>query len=714
MRIEVARRAGFCFGVKRAIELAVRTLAQAAPGSVYSVGDIIHNPQTVAQLAGMGLRVVDSIDQIPAGATLLVRSHGLDRRQVAAAEARGVRIVDATCPDVRKAQLAAEELREAGYQVVIVGDPGHPEVEALQAEAGPASVLVAGPEAVAGLRTSGRIGVVAQTTQPPAKVEACIEALRRTGAEVVAQKTTCGATQRRQEEAASMAKAHPVMVVVGGRKSANTTKLAELCRAAGARTYHVEDPREIEPEWFAGVDSVGITAGASTPDWIIEEVVDKMAELENNPQLPQETEEAQAKAEPEGTQAETAPVTDGDEGRAQMEAALEHLKRNARVTGKVAKVEPDKVYVDIGAKTDGVIPLRELTFRQVDSAVGLVAEGDEIEVVVLRPENEQGEAILSKRRVDEERAWERLTAAKESGETIDALVTEKVKGGLVVDVGVRGFIPGSQVSREFIEDLSSFVGQRLACKVLEVDRGKRSVILSHRQVAEEEARLARENALKTLQPGAVVPGVVKRLTSFGAFVDLGGVEGLLHVSELAWNRVKHPSEVLQEGQEIKVKVLKVDPETGRISLGYRQTLPDPWTEAATKYHPGETVTGEVVRVVDFGAFVRLEDGLEGLVHVSQLAHERVAKASDAVKPGEKVEVKILAVDPEKKRISLSIKQALPAPVREERAPRRHEREEAETAPLAGADVPAPTLGDVFGHIFAKGGFGAGGDDKDTK
>jgi 4-hydroxy-3-methylbut-2-enyl diphosphate reductase len=513
-----------------------------------------------------------------------------------------------------------------------------------------------------------------------------------------------------------MAKAHAVMVVVGGRKSANTTKLAELCRAAGARTYHVEDPRELEPEWFTGVDSVGITAGASTPDWIIEEVVDKMAELEKNPQQETAPVEAQAGAEtqPEEAVAPNPPVAEGDEGRAEMEAALEHLKRNARVTGKVTKVEPDKVYVDIGAKTDGVIPLRELTFRQVDSAVGLVAEGDTVEVVVLRPENEQGEAVLSKRRIDEEQAWDRLTAAKESGEPIEALVTEKVKGGLVVDVGVRGFIPGSQISREFIEDLSSFIGERLAVKVLEVDRGKRNVIVSRRQVVEEEAKQARDKALETLEPGSIVPGVVRRLTSFGAFVDLGGVEGLLHVSELAWNRVKHPSEVLQEGQEINVKVLKVDPETGRISLGYKQTLPDPWAAAAAKYQPGQTVSGEVVRVVDFGAFVRLEDGLEGLVHVSQLAYERVAKASDAVSPGQQVEVKVLGVDPERKRISLSIKQALPAPVREERAPRRRERAETEVVPMASADVPAPTLGDVFGHIFAKGGFTTGGTDKDDE
>jgi 4-hydroxy-3-methylbut-2-enyl diphosphate reductase len=692
LRIEVAKRGGFCFGVRRAINLALRTLAKNRPAPVVSLGDLIHNPQTVDRLAGMGLTVIGSLDEAPLGATLLIRSHGLDPRLVQAARERGVTIVDATCPDVRKAQEAAEELRAADCQVVIVGDRGHPEVEALMGAAGPAAAVVDSPEAAAQVDVRAPVGVVAQTTQPPARVEACVRALQERGLEVRAVKTTCGATEQRQEEAAAMAKKHPVMVVVGGRKSANTARLAELCRAAGARTYQVEGADELRPAWFAGCESAGVTAGASTPDWVIEEVVDKMTELDEG--QPQKT----PQGTPETPVVEPAEATEvADEDRAQMEAALDGLKRHSRVVGRVTKVEGDKVYVDIGAKTDGIVPLRELTFRPVSSAAEVVAEGDEIEVMVLRPENEQGEAILSKRRIDEEKAWSWLGETKESGQPIEALVVERVKGGLVVDVGVRGFIPGSQVAREFIDDLSPFIGQRLRAKVLEVDRGKRNVILSHRAVLEEEVQRAKEEALQHLQVGAVVPGVVRRLTSFGAFVDVGGVEGLLHVSEIAWERVKHPSEVLSEGQEINVKILKVDAETGRVSLGHKQTLPDPWTGVAAKYHPGEIVPGEVVRVVDFGAFVRLEDGLEGLVHVSQLAPTRVAKASDAVRPGQKVDVKVLNVDAERKRLSLSLKQALPpAPPRERRVKGRVAAPELK---VTGEDVPPPTLGDVFGHMF---------------
>ncbi|MGE5552622.1 MAG: bifunctional 4-hydroxy-3-methylbut-2-enyl diphosphate reductase/30S ribosomal protein S1 [Betaproteobacteria bacterium] len=697
MRIEVAKRAGFCFGVRRAIDLAVRTLANRTGSRVVSLGDLIHNPQTVNHLAAMGLAVIESLDEAEPGTTLLIRSHGLDPRLVQAARDKGIEVVDATCPDVRKAQEAAAKLLAEGYQVVIVGGRGHPEVEALLGAAGPGAVVIERPEAARGLRLADKVGLVAQTTQPPAKVEACLKAIQERGVEVKAAKTTCGATERRQEEAAAMAKRHAIMVVVGGRKSANTTKLAEICQAAGARTYHVESADELRPEWFAGCESVGVTAGASTPDWVIEEVVDKMAEFEAERQ--QET-EGEAPAEREGTPpaAEKGATEAAEDGRAQMEAALEGLKRHSRVMGRVTKVEQDKVYVDIGAKTDGVVPLKELTFRPVASAAEVVSEGDEIEVVVLRPENDQGEAILSKRRVDEDKAWAELAQAKESGRPVEALVVERVKGGLVVDVGVRGFVPGSQVAREFIEDLSPFVGQRLWTKVLEVDRGKRNVILSHRAVLEEEAKRAKEEALQRLQVSAVVPGVVRRLTNFGAFVDIGGIEGLLHVSELSWGRVKHPSEVLAEGDEINVKILRVDPETGRVSLGLKQTLPDPWSEAAAKYRPGQIVSGEVVRVVDFGAFVRLEDGLEGLVHISQLAQGRVERASDAVKPGQQVEVKVLHVDPEKKRLSLSIKQALPP------TPPKEQRTKEQTGgPVAtSADVPPPTLGDVFGHMFKSG------------
>ncbi|HHW14644.1 MAG TPA: bifunctional 4-hydroxy-3-methylbut-2-enyl diphosphate reductase/30S ribosomal protein S1 [Firmicutes bacterium] len=719
MRIEVGKRAGFCFGVRRAIDLAVRTLAERPGKKVVSLGELIHNPQTVEQLSRMGLTVVESLDEVQPGATLIIRSHGVAPGLVEQIRQRGLEVVDATCPDVRRAQEGAARLRADGYQVVIVGDEGHPEVEALRGAAGPGALVVDSPEAVAGLPLAPRVGVVAQTTQPPAKVAACVEALRRRVPTVEALKTTCPATERRQEEAAAMAKRHRVIVVVGGRNSANTTKLAEIARSAGARVYHVEHGGELKAEWFSGEESVGVTAGASTPDWVIEEVVDKMAEFDREEQqgteaAAQTADAAEVPAVPAGETAEPGPAPAAEaaapeadephaeesveEGRAQMEAALQGLKRHSRVIGRVTKVEQDKVYVDIGAKTDGMIPLRELTFRPVSSASEVVSEGDEVEVVVLRPENEQGEAVLSKRRVDEEQAWAKLAEAKETGEPVEALITERVKGGLVADVGVRGFIPGSQVSREFIEDLSPFVGQRLKVKVLEVDRGKRNVILSRRQVIEEEAERAKEEALQKLEVGAVVPGVIKRLTSFGAFVDVGGVEGLLHVSEMAWGRVKHPSEVVKEGQQINVKVLKVDRESGRVSLGLRQTLPDPWTEAAAKYKPGQVVPGEIVRVVDFGAFVRLEDGVEGLVHVSQLAPHRVEKASDVVKPGQAVEVKVLHVDPERKRISLSIRQALPP------APKESRTKEKAPETMGTADVPTPTLGDVFGHMFAEGGF----------
>jgi 4-hydroxy-3-methylbut-2-enyl diphosphate reductase len=435
---------------------------------------------------------------------------------------------------------------------------------------------------------------------------------------------------------------------------------------------------------------VGVTAGASTPDWIIKEVVDTMTEFEDN-NRPAETDDQRAELAP--GPAEEVPVGAAPN---EMDEAFAQISPGARLKGRVTKVEADQAYVDIGGKTDGVIQLRDLSHRNLTSASEAVSLGEEIEVIVLRTENDKGEPVLSKRRADAEDAWERVTKAQQEGTVLPAKVVERVKGGLVVDLGLRGFIPGSQVSREYVTDLDALVGKELFCKVIELDEAKHSAVLSHRVVEEEEAKSRRETAFSQIKPGEVVKGTVKRLTTFGAFVDIGGVEGLLHISEMAWGRVQTPSDVLHEGEEIQVKIIRVEPDSGKIALSLRQAAPDPWQLAKSRYHEGDVVEGEVVRVVDFGAFVRLEDGIEGLVHISQLAEERVGKASDVVKPGDRIQVKVLSFDPEQKRVSLSRKQVLPPTQRHEpAAPLRAHKEEVPALP----EAPPVTLGDMFGALF---------------
>ncbi|MGE5589987.1 MAG: 30S ribosomal protein S1 [Bacillota bacterium] len=327
------------------------------------------------------------------------------------------------------------------------------------------------------------------------------------------------------------------------------------------------------------------------------------------------------------------------------------------VTGKVVQVSPDSVMVDVGYKSEGIIPLNELSHRPMQSADQVVSVGDEIKVYVVSVDGHEGGLKLSKRKADEQAAWGRVQESFEKGEVLEAEVVEVVKGGLVVDIGLRGFMPASQVERGYVADLGKYLGQKVRARIIEMDRHKNRVILSRKSVLEEERKAARERLWAELEEGQVREGTVKSLTDFGAFVDLGGVDGLVHVSELSYGRVKHPSEVLSEGQQVKVKVLRLDREKGKVSLGYKQTLPDPWQVAVEKYAEGSTVTGKVVRLTTFGAFVELEPGIDGLIHISQLADQHVNNPNEVVNPGQEVRVKVLSVKPEEKRISLSLREA---------------------------------------------------------
>src|SRR5690554_1504814 len=373
----------------------------------------------------------------------------------------------------------------------------------------------------------------------------------------------------------------------------------------------------------------------------------------------------------------------------------------AVIKGRVAKVDADEVLVDIDYKSEGRIPLNELSFLPNVQPSELVSEGDEITVKVLKVEDSEGHVLLSKKRAEADQSWEKLEKLQETGGTLTAKVMQTVKGGLLVDVGVRGFIPASHVSRNFEDNLEKYVGQVLELKVIELDRSKNNVVFSHKEVLEEKFQKAKEEAFNNLQEGAVVNGVVRRLTDFGAFVDIGnGVEGLLHVSEMAYSRVNHPSDVLSEGDEITVMILGVNQERERISLGLKQTIPDPWTTVTERYAVGQTVTGEVTRVVDFGAFVKLEDGIEGLVHISELSHKHVAKAEDVVQPGQEVETKVISVDPEARRIGLSIKELEPKPVAPPTpAPSRARQEKPDLTEGTDNEELTTNLGAMFNDLF---------------
>jgi len=746
----LSERTGFCYGVRRAIEIAEEAGSR---GPAFTLGPLVHNPQVVERLKEKGVTPVAGLGEIGHG-TLIVPSHGLPPDLLKEAEKRGLDVVHATCPNVSRTQRLVADLKREGYQVFIVGDPGHSEVVGLVGCAdGEARVVRSAEDVLSGL-VRPRVGVVCQTTQTVEAFCQVLAALALRAKELVAYNTICNATEERQQAARELARSVDAMIVVGGRASANTRRLAEICEAEGARVYRVETASDLDSLDLSGVKSVGIAAGASTPNWVIEEVMERMSVLgedrmdeKQEPTVAQGDEEgsvagggdaaaapcvgveahleeagatekpnepqdsagasgdepgrgpepdAGAPAGAEGEAEAGAPAearSEGTGGAAQAESeelpAGEEISEGDIVKGTVVAVHPDEVLVNIGLKSEGVVPRSEISRRPVQSCLDVVREGQEIEVLVERLEDKEGRPRLSKRKADTERAWERVQRALETGETIEGEVTDVVKGGVVVDVGLRGFVPASHASRRPMADLSPLVGQTLRMKVLEADRTKRNVVLSARLVQEQEAAEAKARVLESLQEGEVVDGVVKRVVNFGAFVDIGeGVEGLLHVSDMAWTRTTDPHDVVKEGDHIKVKVLSVDRERERISLGLKQTLPDPWEDVTSRYPVGSIVTGKVTKLADFGAFVGLEPGIEGLIHISQLADRRVSRPDEVVKPGDEVSVKVISVRPRDHRIGLSLKEAQAEG--DKQAFKKYADKE---------DEAGPTLGDVFGDLL---------------
>ena len=741
MEVILADAAGFCFGVKRALSLTNKVLSEVDPATpIYTLGPLIHNPQVVAQLEAKGVRALDRPGEASSG-VVIVRSHGVAPKVMEELEELNHDVVDATCPFVQRAMRWAKQLSDEGYQVIIVGDRFHPEVQAILGYAGETAQVVSNPQEISTLPIASRVGVIAQTTQSVQNFKACVDELAGKVEDLKTFDTICTATEQRQTSAQELAAKVDVMIVIGGRNSANTRRLAEICEEQGTVTYHIETPDELRRQWFAGVRRAGVTAGASTPDWLIEGVLARMSEFSEEKvteameetaqsveaQLEEATTEA-VEAQSEETQPETveeaseesAEVSAAPEGDAEVEAEDEPGESSdtassedaaevqmseydvtmptpgAIIKGKVVHVSSDEVLVDIDYKSEGRIPLNELSFISNANPEDLVSVGDEIHVKVLKVDDAEGNVVLSKRRADADLSWERLENLYNSGETLEAKVVQVVKGGLLVNVGVRGFIPASHVSRGFEDNLEKYVGQTLELKIIELDRSKNNVVFSHKVVLEEKHARAKEEAFANLEAGMKVPGVVRRLTDFGAFVDIGdGVEGLLHVSEMAYSRVNHPSDVVSEGDEITVMVLGVDRERERISLGLKQTIPDPWSTVGERYVVGQKVTGEVTRVVDFGAFVKLEDGIEGLVHISELSHKHVAKAEDVVKSGDQVEVKVISVDPEARRIGLSIKELEPKPQPQPKA----KQAQPTAAESSDREELTTNIGDMFGDLF---------------
>lgn len=639
MKVMLAKSAGFCFGVRRAVQLAEKIAAGDAP--YVMLGPVIHNDHVIEHLAEQGVGCVERVDQVPPGCGVIIRSHGEGKAVYDKLQEMGCPVADATCVKVAKIHQIVQDASRRGRQVIIIGDPVHPEVTAIAGWCTGAKIFRNATELGEFLKEYEEnpqkpITLVSQTTSTDRIWSPCREKVKKecTNAEIF--DTICDATCMRQSEAQSLAEQCDAMIVIGDRKSSNTTRLAELCRAHCPLVYHISRAEELDRRMVSGVASVGITAGASTPGWIIKEVNHKMSEENNNNAM--EIEESFADM---------------------LEKSIKTLNTGDKVTGVVTGITPSEVNVDLGTKHAGYIPISELTDDPSVKPEDIVKVGDTIETYVMRVNDVEGVATLSKKRLDSVKNWDTIEAAVEDKTIMEGTVTEQNKGGIVVNVkGIRVFVPASQTGMPRGADLSEMIKEHVKLRITEVNRSRRRVVGSIRAVRAEERAAKAAEVWANIEVGKKYDGVVKSLTSYGAFVDIGGVDGMVHISELSWGHIRTPGEVVKPGDQIEVFVLKFDPEKKKISLGYKTPEMNPWNQFLAKYSVGDVVTVKIVKLVDFGAFAEIMPGVDGLIHISQISDHRVEKASDALQEGQEVEAKIIDVDTDRKRISLSIRALL--------------------------------------------------------
>ncbi len=662
MELILAKTAGFCFGVKRAVETAERFAERGEPA--VTLGELIHNPDVVGELAKRGVPPVDSPEECPPGATLIIRSHGVSPEVIRRIRELGLSFCDATCPFVEKIHRIADERTAAGDILLVMGDPDHAETKGILGHCGEnAAVLRNLDELERYVKNEAPFGekchtLLSQTTFLRSEWKKCEEFAKKVYTKLKIFDTICHDAYTKQKEAELLSERCDRMIVAGGKKSSNTARLYETC-AAHCPSVLVEDPSELRRMDWTGSKVIGVTAGASTPSGIIKEVLETMSEiLENKP------EEEMSFAE----------LLD--------QSFKNGIHNGEKVTSRVEGFTPmNEIIVSVGTKHTGYIAPEELSEDPTVKPQDIVKVGDELQLIVLHVDDREGTVSLSKKKIDAEQNFQRVADAAESGEILEGVVVEVVKGGVIaVTDGIRVFIPASQATASRNEPLEGLLKQNVRFRILEVNPGRKRAIGSIRSVLSEE-RKAREAVFwDDIEPGKVYTGKVKSLTSYGAFVDLGGVDGMVHVSELSWLRVAHPSDVVKVGDVLEVYVKDVDKEAKKISLGYKKPENNPWEILRREYPVGTVCTVKVVSMTAFGAFAQVIPGIDGLIHISQISYDRIAKPQDVLSVGQEVEVKITDIDFDKKRVSLSIKALLEPPVKAE-AP-------AEAAAEAPAEVPA--------------------------
>lgn len=633
MEVVLADKAGFCFGVKRAVDEAINTQHKYNK-RIYTLGPLIHNSDVVNHLKENEIYPIkiEDIDDLTEGDVVIIRSHGVPKNIFHILKSKGIVVIDATCPYVSNIQKKVQKYYELGYSILIVGDSNHPEVIGINGWCDNNALISKDGSNLDKLPS--KICIVSQTTEKQSNWEKVLNIVVKSCKEFIALNTICSATEFRQKSAGEISQKVDMMVVIGGKNSSNTTKLYEICKSNCSNTIHVENSGEIPDDIINlnNVKTIGVTAGASTPDWIIKEAILKMSEDKN---------------------------LDLNEQLAYMDQNDRQIIVGKIIKGTVISVNEKAAFLNIGYKADGLLPKAEVTRDESTNLRELIHVGEELEVKVIRRKNEDGYVVLSRIELERENSYKELKESVGTEEVLKVKVKEAVNGGLVANYkGVRVFIPASHVELSHVDDLSKYTDKELEVNIVEFKEEKKGtrIVVSRRELLKAEKRKKEEKTWNVLEKDTIVEGEVKRLSDFGAFIDVQGVDGLLHVSELSWGRVSKPSDVLNIGDKIKVYILDIDKEKKKLSLSMKKLLENPWNNVDIKYPVGSVVLGKVVRFANFGAFVELESGVDALVHISQISHKRIEKAEDALNIGEEIKAKILEVDKENKKIGLSIKE----------------------------------------------------------
>ena len=674
MQIVTAKTAGFCFGVNRAVNMVYTMLSEGR--KVATLGPVIHNPQVIEDLEKKGVKIISDPSEVPEGYEVVIRAHGVTKEVTEKLDSLSVKYTDATCPYVLKIHKIVKEKTNENNILLIGGDDAHPEVCGFRSHSKGESYVFKNAEELEDLLknhedfTEKELIFVFQTTFSVKECKKCAEIIQKVCTNPIYFDTICNATQNRQDEALLLSKENDAMIVIGGRFSSNTVKLKNVCEE-NCRTFLIERAEELKSIDFGNAEKIGITAGASTPASIIKEVEVIMTENFNEQNLTKETQDQEL-----------------------FFAAVDSIddtSDNPFVVGVVVGIAPNEIQVDIGRKYAGFIPVEEYSNDPSADPAKELKIGDELNLIIMKTNDNEGTMKLSKRLYDRRASWKNIVAAKEADEVVEAVVAEAVRGGVICyPMGARVFIPASLTGLSKDEDLSALVKETVKFRIIDIDEQKKRVVGSIRAVLREERKAATDAFWADIAEGQEFTGTVKSLTNYGAFVDLGGVDGMIHISELSWKRIKHPSEIVNVGDTVKVFVKALDAEKRKISLGYKRIEDNPWEILKRDYPVDSVVDAKIVGLTTFGAFANVIDGIDGLIHISQIADRHIASPKEVLSIGDEVKVKITEIDFDKKRVSLSIRALLePAAeeaVEEEAAEEAVEEEAAEEVAEEAAEV----------------------------